>query len=247
MTAPQVHRFRRIASTLDVLHDLAAQGAPDRTIVVAEEQTAGRGSRGRVWHSPVGGLWYSQVCRPASRVAAEIVSLRTGLALAHALDALGGLPRIALKWPNDLLIEGRKVGGILCEARWPGGSLGWVAVGLGLNVTNGLSPDLDASATTLSRYRPDLRPDHLIAPISSALAALSAGGDQLSSQELEAFADRDWLRGRPLDQPIPGTALGIRADGGLEVLRPDGVITSVRAGSVVLALPHPASPVRGER
>ncbi len=90
---------------------------------------AGRGSRGRSWHSPRGGLWLSVLLRPAA--AADVLSLRVGLAVETALRSLAPDLHLALKWPNDLMLDDRKVGGILCEARWQGDALGWVAVGLG--------------------------------------------------------------------------------------------------------------------
>ena len=125
---------------MDRLHQLAEQGAPAGTAVLAEAQTGGRGSRGRAWHSPPGGLWLSVLYRPPSPAGVELLSLRLGLLVATALEAAAPAAPVALKWPNDLMVGDRKVGGILCEARWQGESLAWVAAGLGLNVTNDI-PD----------------------------------------------------------------------------------------------------------
>src|SRR6476661_5682796 len=100
-----VHRFERLPSTQDEVHRLAAAGAPAGTVVVSAEQDAGRGSRGRRWASPIGGLWLSFLCRPARSVGVEVLSLRVGLAAAEALAEVGGLPPVSLKWPNDLIIN----------------------------------------------------------------------------------------------------------------------------------------------
>src|SRR6185369_6775816 len=117
-----------------------------------EAQTGGRGSRGRAWHSPPGGLWLSVMYRPPSPAGVELLSLRLGLLVATALEAAApGLP-VALKWPNDLMVGDRKLGGILCEARWQGESLAWVAAGLGLNVTNDIPDDVHLTATALAEH-----------------------------------------------------------------------------------------------
>src|SRR5215218_3522258 len=110
---PQVHYFERVGSTMDVVHHLAADGALAGTGVLAGEQLEGRGSRGRSWHSPPGGLWMSMLFRPARTGGMEVMSLRVGLAVAEALDHLVPRP-IQLKWPNDLMLGEQKVGGILC-------------------------------------------------------------------------------------------------------------------------------------
>ncbi|HEX5631594.1 MAG TPA: biotin--[acetyl-CoA-carboxylase] ligase, partial [Gemmatimonadales bacterium] len=111
-------QLQETTSTQDEVHRLAEQGAPQGTAVSAVRQAAGRGARGRGWESPEGGLWLSVLWRPHGADDARLLSLRAGLAIAELLDGLGGMPPIELKWPNDLVVQGHKVGGILCEARW---------------------------------------------------------------------------------------------------------------------------------
>ena len=241
MTA-RLHRFTQIDSTLDVIHGLAAEGAAEGTVVVAEEQLEGRGSRGQTWHSPPGGLWLSVLCRPATAVGVEVLSLRAGLAVAEALDDFGGLPPVTLKWPNDIMLGDRKLGGILCEARWQGSAPAWVAIGLGLNVVNPIPAEIREAATNLAACRADLRPGDLLPTIISRLSTLGAGGPELSETELAAFARRDWLRGRVLAQPAAGIALGVRSDGSLEVRGCGGELSAARAGHVELAASAPPSP-----
>ncbi|MEO6058301.1 MAG: biotin--[acetyl-CoA-carboxylase] ligase [Gemmatimonadales bacterium] len=231
---PGIVRRARVSTTMDALHELAAGGAPAGTAVVADEQSDGRGSRGRAWSSPRGGLWLSVLARPPAATM-ELVSLRAGLAVADALDAAGTGVGLRLKWPNDLMLGERKAGGILCEARWQGASPGWVVIGLGLNVLNHPGDGLDDLATNLSSVSPDLTPAELVLPVVRALRTVDAAGSPLTADERDRLARRDWLLGRTLAAPASGTADGLEADGALRVRRADGTIATVRAGTVVVA------------
>lgn len=95
--APLIHRFDALPSTQDALHDLAQSGAPAGTAVVASVQTLGRGSRGRGWESPAGGLWMSVLCRPEGELAMEVLSLRVALAVAGAVESTHPGVRLQLK------------------------------------------------------------------------------------------------------------------------------------------------------
>ena len=226
-------RFERVSSTMDVVHELAEQGAAAGTMVIAGEQLTGRGARGRTWHSPPGGLWMSVLYRPPVLGALEVISLRVGLALANALDPFAPAP-LQLKWPNDLILLGRKVGGILCEARWQGGEPGWVAVGVGLNVRNQVPAELEAVATSLAQHRPELLLDDLVSPVATALSRIDLQSERLSASELYQFAGRDWLLGRQIREPFLGTVAGLAPDGTLVVRTADGWDRSLRTGSVEL-------------
>lgn len=228
-----IERHGRLPSTQDRLHQLAAAGALAGTAVVAREQSAGRGSRGRVWHSPPGGLWVSVLCRPRDEAAASVLSLRAGLAVAEVLEGILG-ERTRLKWPNDLILRDRKLGGVLCEARWQGSGPGWVAVGIGLNVANPIPSPLAATAVALGEIRPGIGPDELVEPVVAAVAALSEAAGALAPAELAAYAERDWLRGRRVLAPAPGIAAGITAAGALVVRQEDGTTTVCSSGGVVL-------------
>jgi BirA family biotin operon repressor/biotin-[acetyl-CoA-carboxylase] ligase len=230
-----VHRYERLPSTQDEAHRLAAEGAPAGTVVVAAEQISGRGTRGRNWVSPLGGLWLSFLCRPVRLPAVEVLSLRVGLAASDALSEVGGLPPVSLKWPNDLIVNDRKVGGILCEARWHGDALAWVVVGLGMNVRNPLPSDARLAPARLAEWRPDLEPDHILWPLVGALLPLAEAASGLSAAELRTFGQRDWLLGRELAEPERGRAAGIESDGALRVLKANGQLVRVSSGSVVLA------------
>jgi len=232
--APDIIRLDAVGSTMDALHALAVSGAVAGTAVVAQSQSAGRGSRGRSWSSPLGGLWVSVLSRPAS-AGLELVSFRTGLAVAEALGRLGAGDRIRLKWPNDLMLDERKAGGILCEARWQGASLAWIVIGLGLNVENRPPTELEASAARLRDVLPGITADALAEPVIAAVRGVDAAAGLLTDAEHARFASRDWLRGRAIEAPAAGTAAGVADDGALLVRRPDGTTAVVRAGTIVLA------------
>ncbi len=141
--------YEAIGSTNEEAKRLAAEGALDKTFVWAREQTAGRGRRGNDWISPPGNLYLSVILRPDCDVAtAAQLGFVAALALADAIVArTGAEPR--LKWPNDLLIGGRKVSGILVEsAGGQGGKVDWAVIGTGVNVAS--HPENLPAVTSLS-------------------------------------------------------------------------------------------------
>jgi len=130
--------FDEAGSTMDLLRLRAEAGAPEGTAVLAGRQTSGRGRRGRSWESPEGGLWFSLLLRPAIEPRlAGCISVSIALSSAQALRERYRLP-VLVKWPNDLILEGRKLGGILIELATRGERIDWLIVGLGLNVNNPL-------------------------------------------------------------------------------------------------------------
>lgn len=208
---------------------------------LAEQQTAGRGRAGRPWVSPFAANLYLSVGHDlaAPRAPVAALSLAVGVALAHWLAGLG-VAGIGLKWPNDLWIGERKVGGILTEARSEAGGCARLVVGVGLNVAmpRAAGRTIDQPWTRLA--------DHLPTPMArSALAggALDAVLGALAGFERDGFepyaarwADYDRLAGRTVSvggdaQPIVGRALGIAPDGGLRVAI-DGRCRTVYAGDV---------------
>ena len=230
---PQCGLFRGLGSTFDAVHDVAAHGAPAGTVVIAEEQTAGRGRDGRTWHSPVGGVWLGMLLRPA-RAELGVISVRVGLAVEDAVDALLGRFETRLKWPNDVLLGERKLAGILCEGRWHGDTLQWLALGVGVNVRNAIPAAVGRRAVALEEWLPAVRRLDLLDRLVPALAGLALGEPALSEPECAAFAARDWLRGRQLRSPAAGRARGLRPDGALLVDLGAATI-AVRDGHVELA------------
>jgi BirA family biotin operon repressor/biotin-[acetyl-CoA-carboxylase] ligase len=129
-----------VPSVLDLVHELAADGADAGWVVLSDTQTAGRGRQGRRWVSPRGaGIWLGYLFRPGHTLEGGVLSLRVGLTAARALDALG--VAVSIKWPNDILLSDRKLAGVLCEARGSGPT-GWVAIGIGMNVCGPVLPEV---------------------------------------------------------------------------------------------------------
>jgi type III pantothenate kinase len=123
------------------------------------------------------------------------LSLRAGLAVADLLEGVSGLPVVQLKWPNDIIVGGRKAGGLLCEARWHGAELSWVVLGLGLNVRNAPPVDVRMPAASLAQWRSDLDPAALATPVAEPWR-VSAAQLCSPSAELAAWRSRDWLLDR---------------------------------------------------
>lgn len=231
LKAPHCVVLTRVGSTLDLIHELAGQGAPAGTVVLADEQTSGRGREGRRWHSPPGvGIWLGYLSRPAPQAATGVLALRVGLALAATLRDLGANP--ALKWPNDVYLEDRKAAGVLCEARWssPGG---WVAVGVGINVHGPLPPELEGHAAAVDEVLPEITRLAILELLVPRLHRLDPS-PVLKPEEQMAYSEMDWLCGRELAEPVRGRAAGVDRHGALLVDTPKGR-QRILAGTVVAA------------
>lgn len=146
----RIEHYPELASTSDLVRERAEQGEPAGLVVVAQHQTSGRGRQGRSWHSPDGGLYLTCLLRP--RVAQPLTSLAAGIAVAESLEAEGA----RLKWPNDVVINGKKVAGILVEGRWGDQQRpAWVAIGIGVNTGQIPVPD-HIPATSVAQSREEL-------------------------------------------------------------------------------------------
>lgn len=146
-----IYFYEETDTTNNRARELALEGAPEGTLVVAEKQTAGRGRRGKAWESPLGtGIWMSLVLRPQIRPAeASVLTLLCGLATAEAIEAETGLSA-GIKWPNDILINGKKAVGILTEMDCEMSQVHFVIPGIGINVnTASFPPEIADIATSL--------------------------------------------------------------------------------------------------
>jgi BirA family biotin operon repressor/biotin-[acetyl-CoA-carboxylase] ligase len=221
---PRLH-LRATTSTNDRARALAQAGAPHGTLVTTAQQTAGRGRQGRTWSAPPGrALLLSLVLRDPP----ALLPLAAALAVAEVAG-----PNAQIKWPNDVLVEGRKVAGILAEGRPHDG---WAVLGIGLNVAlriEELPPELHGSAGTLGLEPADLEPtlERLLAALESALALDDAA-------LLDAYRARDALRGREVSwSGGRGRAAGIDGTGRLVVELAEGGRTALSAGEVHLDPP----------
>ncbi len=147
-----IHHFLEMESTNDYAMDLAMQGSPEGTLVLAEEQKAGRGRLGRVWHSePLKGIYSSVILRPSLPPAkAPLLTLAAALAVHEAVSRLASNIAFDIRWPNDLLAGGKKFCGILAEMNSEMSRIRFVVLGIGINVNHGsFPPDIAPLATSL--------------------------------------------------------------------------------------------------
>ena len=215
--APGVSLHDTVASTQDIAHQLGAAGAPSGAIVLADAQTAGRGRAGRSWQSPPGaGIWLSMVLRPDTPPAGGTLALRAGLAACRALNVATPALSTDLKWPNDIVSAGRKLGGILCEARWAQDRLSWIALGLGLNVLGPLPAGMEQQAAAIVDLDPQATRLGILEELVPRLAALAAAPAELTAAERAAFLQALWM------PPGYGPVIGLEPDGALLVRRSDG-------------------------
>lgn len=224
---PHLH-LRETDSTNARARDLALAGAPHGTVVTAARQRAGRGRQGRTWSAPAGrSLLLSVVLRDPP----ELLPLVAAVAVARTV---GEAARI--KWPNDVLVDGRKVAGILAEGR---PQEGWAVLGVGLNVAVDLAdlpPELHATAATMGLAPADVPRvrDALLARLGDALL-------QDTGSLLDAWRERDALAGRTISwSGGTGTARGIDGSGRIVVDLPGGGHTALDAGEVHLGPQPPA-------
>lgn len=216
----------RLTSTNAEASRIAAEGAPHGTVVLADEQTAGRGRRGRSWHSPAGvNLYLSVVLRPRLRpVAAPPITLAAAVGVAEGVRGFVGQPPV-VKWPNDLLYGRRKFCGILVELNAEPMSINHLILGVGLNVNVTRFPDeLAGQATSLQIERGS--PLKRAAVLASVLNRLEPWIDRLVQQGpssvIQAWSElAPWLgRTVTVHQPtglIRGIAQGLDAEGALIV------------------------------
>jgi BirA family biotin operon repressor/biotin-[acetyl-CoA-carboxylase] ligase len=224
---PLVVLRESVGSALDVAHALAASDAPAGTLVMADEQTAGRGRSGRRWASARGaGIWLALIERPVDASSIELLSLRVGLRAAPVLDRHAGA-RVSLKWPNDIYVGDAKLAGVLVEARWRDDHLDWVAIGMGINVR---APDDVARAAALA---PSASRALVLSELIPALRSAATARGSLTSSELSRYAERDMARGRRCTAPERGVVLGIDARGCL-LVETDAGVAAVRSGSLLL-------------
>jgi BirA family transcriptional regulator, biotin operon repressor / biotin---[acetyl-CoA-carboxylase] ligase len=207
--SPRLH-IRSVGSTNDRARELAQRGAPHGTLVTASAQTAGRGRQGRTWTAPPG---RALLCSLVIRDPARLLPLAAGVAVA---DVVG--PEAMIKWPNDVLLGGRKVAGILVEGR---PQERWAVLGIGVNVAlreDDFPAELRGRATTLG-----LDPDAVEPTLSSLLASLERWVDAHAAEVLTAVRPRDALLGRRVRWADgEGEGAGIDGDGRLVVNTANG-------------------------
>jgi BirA family biotin operon repressor/biotin-[acetyl-CoA-carboxylase] ligase len=237
-----IHHFEVLDSTSSHALALARQGAGHGTVVLADQQTGGRGRAGRQFSSPPGGLYFSVILRPALELADfPLLTLAAGVGLAAGLRQAAGA-QAQLKWPNDLYLAERKLGGILTESGpLQGGLPGFVAVGVGINVSTqpeDFPPELRHKVISLVEAGVQSSPAALL---PSLLEHLHAAVQRLENGDkaalLEEWRRLDYLLGKPLEydsggEMLPAVGAGLAEDGRYIVADASGREHRVTAGDV---------------
>lgn len=233
-------------STNNDAMELGRRGAEDGTVIMALSQTGGRGRLGKTWLSPAGGgLYFSIIMRPAL-APAELskITLAAGVALCRAIESTCLLSPL-IKWPNDILIDGKKCGGILTESLFESAAPPLVVLGAGLNIstpTTSFPPDLRNKTTSLQHHSPDkIDGKHLLASILTevdhVMAQMIAGTWE---DILKTWRKHDATLGQRLTwvtagrKSVTGESLGADDDGLLHVRDDRGIIHEVLSGDIRL-------------
>jgi len=235
----QLHYYPSLTSTMEVAKKIAREGAAEGTVVIADEQTSGRGRLGRAWLSPKGSLAMSIILQPSLNSLPQLIMVAS-LGAVRAIEQIAGL-KAQIKWPNDVLIRGKKVCGILIESELRGKRVNFAIIGIGMNVNlNPLAfPEISITATSLS---------HELGKEVSKTELTSALLSQLEQLYLEAQTGapiyRQWQEhmetlgkwiqvgvGKSAEQ---GKAEAITENGNLILRRADGSLAEIVVGDVTV-------------
>ncbi|MCR4441189.1 MAG: biotin--[acetyl-CoA-carboxylase] ligase [Peptococcaceae bacterium] len=241
--------FEQVSSTNDLAKAMAAQGSPEGTLVVADKQTKGKGRMGRSWESPSGkGLYFSLVLKPKIKpVHAPQLTLVAAVAVCRAIRGLTKLP-VTIKWPNDILLEDKKVCGILTEMSSEIDQINYIVLGIGVNVNQGkddFPENLRDKAISLAAAAGCLfRRVALLLEIVKELRTVY----RLYQREGFAVIVESWIKmnstlGREVfvsshGEQYCGTAEGIDEQGRLLVRKGDGTLETLVAGDISLRGTH---------
>lgn len=241
---PFTYRFYRhasLGSTNTEAQRLASLGEPEGAVVMADTQTAGRGRSGRGWVTPPGAALAMTLLLRPQLVTAQTsqIALLGGLAVLEGIQQASGL-KPQLKWPNDVLLHGKKVAGVLAEAAFTGNQLDYVVLGMGVNINSGPPPDLLTEYAATSLAAEAGAPCDREAIAQAILAAFAQRYPQLGTPALaQAWSGHLAMRGQPVKvvgpaETVEGVLLDVRADGALILQLANGATHTVLAGDVHL-------------
>ena len=233
----RIHFFQETGSTMDEAAQLARAGCPNFTIVVAQHQTKGRGRMQRSWVSKEGGLYFTMVLRPdIPLMLSGLVNLAAAVDMADVLSARYGLDA-GVKWPNDILVDGRKICGILSQMEAEGDQIVYLNVGMGINVNN--HPEKDepravSVSTLLHRHVPrrEILVDFLDA-FEKRMTMWDSGEVVAAWKARNVTLDRQ-VRIQTLTETVAGTAVDLDGQGGLVLQLDDGTRQTVIHGDCFL-------------
>lgn len=240
--AKHIHHFFSVGSTNDVALELGHSGEPNGSVVLAEQQTAGRGRVGRSWHSEKArGIYMSVLLRPAITPAeAPLITLAAGVAARDAVAEAAGLTP-DVRWPNDLILNGKKAGGILTEMHAEPDRVRFVVVGVGINVNHETMPaELRSTATSLrietgrshSRAELVVRLLHRLDAYYSQFIRQGAEPILRRFAEVSSYCEGKRVRVATARETFLAVTAGLEPSGVLRVRRENGTIEPVLAGDV---------------
>ena len=235
----RLYCYTKLASTMTVGRGKASKGEPEGTVVIADQQTSGRGRLGRTWLSPHGNLPLSLILRPQLENLPHLIMIAS-LAVVRALKAVSNIDAV-IKWPNDVLIKGKKVCGILIESEVKGNVVNFAIVGIGINIDLDTSnfPDISAIATSLTQEsgkeisRPELTAV-LLSEIERLYLEAQAGAPIHKEWRERMDTLGKWIEIKSGGSIEHGRAEDATESGNLILRRVDGSITEILVGDVTV-------------
>lgn len=233
----EIFYYEKLSSTQDIAYSLALKGAPEGGVVVAQNQTQGRGRFKRKWVSPPGGIYLSCILKPKiSLTQIPKITFLGSLAALYALKKISSLD-FSLKWPNDIFLEGKKIAGVLCEIAAEADKLNFVILGLGLNIN---TKDLPSSATSLflhtGKYYSKVRIlKEVLKELDTLYLKAKKKGFSFIVKEWEKYC---FILGKKVslktgEDLITGIAKGLNKDGYLLIKDNRGFLRRLFSGEVV--------------
>lgn len=240
-----IYVFNEVMSTNTIAKFLSMNGVGDGAVVISEKQTKARGRSGKNWESPLGGVWLSLILNPnVDHSKIPLITLATGVAVENTLKRIG-VKNAEIKWPNDILIHGKKVCGILTEAITSFNTIESVVIGVGIdaNITiENFPEELQENMTTLNDEIGTKVDENLL--IKTFLEEFEKISEQFVNGEYEAIL-KEWRKNsytigkivevhEPFSKPYDGYVLGISRDGSLVVEKIDGTLEKVISGECII-------------
>ena len=238
-TGRQLHYYTSTTSTMMVAKEIARQGATEGTIIIADEQTSGRGRLKRTWLSPTGSLSISIILYPPLDILSQLIMV-SSVAVVKAIREITGI-EARIKWPNDILIDGKKVCGILIESEVEGDDVKFAIIGIGVNINlNPMAfPDISTIATSLSHeLGMEISKNELTSALLSHLEQLylEARNGAPIYKEWQANMETlgKWIQIKAGESIERGWAETVTENGNLVLRRNDGSLTEILVGDVTV-------------
>lgn len=240
-----IYIFNEVMSTNTIAKFLSMNGVGNGAVVISEKQTKARGRSGKNWESPLGGVWLSIILNPnVNHSKIPLITLATGVAVENTLKRIG-VKNAEIKWPNDILIHGKKVCGILTEAITSFNTIESVIIGVGIDANISIEnfpEELQENMTTLNDEIGEKVDKNLL--IKLFLEEFEKISEQFINEEYETIL-KEWRKNsytigkivevhEPFSKPYDGYVLGISRDGSLVVEKIDGTLEKVISGECII-------------